>query len=135
MAEFRVRQAVSADIEHIATLLVAVDLCKPDGLESKISRCLDRSPETCLVILDNEDCVGAALSFFNGFHIFLSHIAVVAEHQHAGAGKLLHDALVDRARQLGAAGIIADSWLTAAGFFYGLGYRLPGAVFLIRSLS
>jgi N-acetylglutamate synthase-like GNAT family acetyltransferase len=135
MAQLQVRQAVSTDIEQIANVFVAVGLCKPEGLESKINRSLDRSPETCLVILDNEDCIGAALSFFNGFHIFLSHIAVVAERQDAGAGKLLHDILVDRARQLGAAGIIADSWLTAAGFFYSLGYRLPGAVFLIRGLS
>ena len=135
MAELRVRQAEPADIERIATLFIAVDLCRPDGVEAKIRRAIDSSPETCLVILDNEDYVGAALSVFNGFHVFLSHIAVVAECQRTGAGKVLHEALVDSARQLGAAGIIADSRLTATGFFYQLGYRVPGAVFLIRGLK
>jgi N-acetylglutamate synthase-like GNAT family acetyltransferase len=135
MAELRVRQAAPADIERIAQVFVAVDLCKPEGLEAKIRQCLERSSETCLVVLDGDDCVGAALSVFNGFHVFLSHIAVVADRQRSGAGKLLHDGLVGRARQLGAAGIVADSRLTATGFFYELGYRVPGAVFLIRGLK
>jgi GNAT superfamily N-acetyltransferase len=77
---------------------------------------------------------GAALAFFNGFHLFLSHIAVVAEHQRTGAGKMLHESLIDRPRQLGATGIIADSRPTATGFIHQLGYRLPGAVFLIRGV-
>ncbi|MDT5351376.1 MAG: hypothetical protein QOH91_4663 [Mycobacterium sp.] len=135
MAELRVRPAVSADVEQIAKVFVAVDLCKPEGLETKIGRSIERSPETCLVILDDEDCIGAALSFFNGFHIFLSHIAVVAERQRTGAGKLLHETLVERAREFGAAGIITDSWLTSTGFYYQLGYRVPGAIFLIRGLK
>jgi GNAT superfamily N-acetyltransferase len=135
MAELHVRQAAPADIERIAQVFVAVDLCKPEGLEPKIRQCIDRCPETCLVVLDGDDCIGAALSVFNGFHVFLSHIAVVAERQRTGAGKLLHEALVERARQLGAAGIITDSWLTSTGFYYHLGYHVPGAIFLIRSLT
>lgn len=135
MAEVSVRQAVPADIERIAEVFVAVDLCKPDGLPAKIRHCLERSPETCLVIVDGDDCVGAALSVFNGFHVFLSHIAVIADRQRTGVGKMLHKALVERARQLGAAGIITDSWLTSTGFYYQLGYQVPGAIFLIRGLK
>ena len=134
MAELLVRQATPADIDGIAQVFVAEDLCNPEGLEAKIRKSLECSPETCLLILDNDDCIGAALSVFNGFHVFLSHIAVKSRRQRSGAGKLLHDALIDRARQLGAAGIIADSRLTATGFFYKVGYRLPGAVFLIRAV-
>ncbi|QLL05828.1 GNAT family N-acetyltransferase [Mycobacterium vicinigordonae] len=135
MAPLRVRQAVSSDVEPIAELLVAVGLCKPEGLRVKIRQSIERSPETCLVILDGSDLIGAALSFFNGFHVFLSHIAVVAERQRTGAGRILHGELVDRGRKLGAAGIITDSWLTSTGFYYRLGYRVPGAVFLISSLK
>ena len=134
-AEVRARQAAPADIEGIAQVFVAADLCKPEGLQAKVRQCLERSPETCLVALDGDDRIGAALSVFNGFHVFLSHIAVVAHRRRTGAGKALHDELVERARQLGAAGIIADSRLTATGFFYELGYRVPGAVFLIRGLK
>jgi N-acetylglutamate synthase-like GNAT family acetyltransferase len=135
MAELLVRQATPADTGRIAELLVAEELCTPEGLDAKIRRCLECSPRTCLVVADNDDCIGAALAVFNGFHVFLSHIAVHRQHQRGGAGTRLHDALVDRARQLGASGIIADSRLTATGFFYDVGYRLPGAVFLIRGLS
>jgi N-acetylglutamate synthase-like GNAT family acetyltransferase len=135
MAELLVRQAVPADIEQIAKLFVAEDLCKPEGLEAKVRRSLKCSSETCFVALENGVCIGAALSVFNGFHLFLSHVAVDSNHQRAGAGRMLLEMLVDRARQLGAAGIITDSRLTATGFFYNLGYRLPGAVFLIRSVQ
>ena len=46
---------------------------------------------------------------------------------------MLHESLAERARQLGAVAIITDSWLTATGYYYKLGYRVPGAVFPIRS--
>jgi predicted N-acetyltransferase YhbS len=78
--------------------------------------------------------VGAALASFNGFHVFLSHVAVAPSHRRQGVGTALHSALVERGRSLGAAGVIVDSRLTSTPFFQRLGYRLPGAVFLIRDV-
>jgi N-acetylglutamate synthase-like GNAT family acetyltransferase len=135
MAEFLIRQAAPADVKRIAKVFVTEGLCRPEGLEAKIGRSLECSAETCLVIFDRAECIGAALSVFNGFHVFLSHIAIDSTRRGTGVGKMLHDTLVDRAHQLGAAGIIADSRLTATGFFYNLGYRVPGAIFLIRDVT
>jgi GNAT superfamily N-acetyltransferase len=100
VARILVRQAELGDVERIIDVLVAEDLCMLDGLEAKVARSLDCSPTTCLVALDGDECVGAALAVFNGFHVFLSHIAVLTTHQRTGAGTMLHEALVDRAREL-----------------------------------
>lgn len=50
----------------------------------------------------------------------------------AAAPYAVHAALVARAEALGALGIIADAWLTSTGFFYRMGYRMPGVVFMLR---
>jgi GNAT superfamily N-acetyltransferase len=75
------------------------------------------------------------LATFNGFHIFLSHIAVHEKYQGLSIARQLHDELMTHALRLGAKGIIVHSWLRTTGFYYKLGYGIPGAVFLINRLE
>ena len=77
------------------------------------------------------EVVGVILAVYNGFHVFLSHLAVIPGLQRQGVARRLHDELTEAARRLGAMGVITDSRLTTTGFFYQLGYRTPGSVFLL----
>ncbi len=128
-----IRPATPGDAPAIADLLVSSDLAG-EGALPRVTACLARGPDTCLVALEGDRVVGAALAAFNGFHLFLSHVAVAPSHRRRGVGAALHAALVERGRSLRAAGIIVDSWLSSAPFFQRLGYRLPGAVFLVRDV-
>ena len=130
-----VRNARAEDIEDICNLLVSVHLAKPDGLVARVKRSIIVSPETCFVAERSGEIVGVILAVFNGFHVFMSHMAVQDQSQGQGVGKILHANLVTASTKLGALGIITDSWLSATGFYHGLGYRLPGAVFVIRDLD
>jgi predicted N-acetyltransferase YhbS len=127
-------RASASHRDAICELFVAEDLAQADGLQARVARSLERSPETCFVAVDSDRTVGAIVAMFNGFHVFLSHMAVASSEREKGTGRALHDALVEAAKSLGAKGIITDSWLTATGFYYNLGYRLPGAIFLIRDV-
>jgi predicted N-acetyltransferase YhbS len=130
----QVRAAQANDAAGIAELLVAEELSKLNDLKPRIDLGLSRSPDTCFVAVENGELIGVILASFNGFHLFVSHFAVARSHQRSGVGAELHQHLVERGRALGALGLITDSWLTSTGFYYRLGYRLPGAVFLIRDI-
>ena len=84
---------------------------------------------------DKEQLVGAIVATNTGTHLFLSQFAVHASVRRTGIGRRLHDRLVAEGDKLGCKGIITDSWLTATPFYFDLGYRLPGSVFLIRDLN
>lgn len=85
-----------------------------------------------LVAEKDGEVVGALLAQFNGVEIFLSNIAVLEEFQDQGVGARMHRELERRAKRLGANGIITDSRMSAVGFYERQGYKIPGAVFLIR---
>jgi predicted N-acetyltransferase YhbS len=129
-----IRGATAADTAAIVELLVSSDLADAEEAARRVAACLARAADTCFVAVDEGAVVGAALASFNGFHLFLSHVAVAPSHRRRGVGSTLHAAVVERARALGAAGVIVDSWLSSAPFFHALGYRVPGAVFLIRDV-
>ena len=67
--------------------------------------------------------------FSNHYH-FVGHSEAGAENLR-GVLKHLHG---ETSRELNALGIITDSWLSAASFYHRLGYRTPGAIFLIKDL-
>lgn len=127
-----VRGAQIADAGDLARIFVGAGLCTTEGLEPRLRRSLSASPETCFVAERDANVIGGVIATFNGFHVFLSHIGVDSTHRGRGTGGMLHAAVASAAHQLGALGIIADSRLSAVPFFYELGYRIPGAVFLIR---
>ncbi|AFM24978.1 GNAT family N-acetyltransferase [Desulfomonile tiedjei] len=134
-SECKIRKAESRDLEGIAELLTVAGLCRREGLIPRLEYMLRNSPGLCLVAERHDKVIGTILGSYNGFHVLLSHVASDNSGSRAGIGGKLHHAFAQQASALGAVGIIADSWLTAAGFFYKLGYRIPGAVFLIKDLA
>ncbi len=130
-----VRNARIEDAEAACHLLVSTQLAKTEGLKVRVETSMSLSSETCFVAVHDGEIVGVLLAVFNGFHVFMSHMAVDEKYRGQGIGKMLHANLVSASTQLGAKGIITDSWLSATGFYYELGYRLPGAVFVIRDLD
>jgi len=135
IASIRVRAMVARDLDAVARLLVESGLCRRRGLRRRLETTIRACPPLCLVAESGRRPVGVLLGSFNGFHALLSHIAVAGRFRGLGAGRRLHSTFVRRARRLGARGSIADARLTSAGFFHRLGYRTPGAVFLIKNLG
>ena len=130
-----IRRAELGDVDAIVEILAETELVKDPTIKARVEALLGTSSGTCFVAEAGSTLAGALLATFNGFHVFLSHVAVRKVHRSSGLGGELHQALVARAKEVGAIGIIADAWLTAVAFYCALGYRLPGAVFLIKDLG
>ena len=134
--EKRVRRARLGDADKIVALLVESKMTERADLRKRVLSYLERSADTCFVSeAEGGSLDGVALGFFNGFHIFLSHLAVPESRQRHGIGTALHEALVTRAKAIGAIGIIVDSWLTSTAFYHNLGYRIPGSIYLIKDIG
>jgi predicted N-acetyltransferase YhbS len=129
-----VRRLSEGDVEAVCRILVRAGICQSLGLTGRVASLCDSAGSLCLVAARGEKVVGVVLATYNGFHVFLSHIAVAQDDQHQGIGRRLHEELTTNAWRLGAKGVIADSRLAATGFFYNLGYRTPGSVFLIHPM-
>jgi GNAT superfamily N-acetyltransferase len=129
-----VRRLADPDLAPVADLLVGAGLCDRAGLDGRLAGLVASPSGRGLVAEEDGRLVGALLASYNGFHVFLSHIAVAPSHRRRGVGARLHAELAGLARADGARGLIADSRLSAVGFFETLGYRIPGAVFLIRDI-
>jgi len=130
----KLRALVAGDVAHVVRLFSDVGLSTDSLAMSLESRIDDRSSVDVGAFV-GEQLVGAALATQTVSHLFLSHLAVAEAFRRRGIGRLLHDTLVEEAVRRGSKGIIADSWLTATPFYYSLGYRLPGAVFMVHDLS
>jgi predicted N-acetyltransferase YhbS len=130
-----VRRMVQGDIDAAARILAETGVCQEADLPERLAFLLEQENRLCFIAEVGGALAGVLLATYNGFHIFLSHLAVEEKHQRRGLAKLLHDELCVHAGRFGAKGIITDSWLTATGLYYNLGYRLPGAVFVINRLE
>lgn len=124
-----------ADTEAAATILADAGLCPRQDAADRIRFCVNLPNQCCLVAENAGEVIGVVLATYNGFHFFLSHIAVVESQRRRGVGTTLHVDLLERATNRGARGIIADAWTSAEGFFRKLGYRMPAAVFMIRDVK
>jgi len=133
-ANVSIRGMSISDVDDVAKLLTAVGLCKPADAANRIRRLHGRHQETCFVAECNQELVGVVLAVYTGFHVWITHVAVANGKRGTGVGQALHEKLLRTARGLGAAGIVVDSWLSSVGFYYRLGYRTPGAVFLIKDI-
>ena len=129
---------VESDLTGVARILVSTGLCEDeDDVSRRVGLLIRGGNRLCFVAVADRggQVLGALLAIFNGFHVFLSHLAVHGEHRGLGVAKRLHEELLVNAARLGAKGVIADSRLTTTGFFHRLGYRVPGVVFLINRLE
>jgi N-acetylglutamate synthase-like GNAT family acetyltransferase len=129
-----IRQAMPGDIAAIAKLLRARKLAKGGDLPARLKQLVASDMADCFVAEEDGKVVGAVLATFNGFNVFVSHIAVDETIERKGVGSALLEAVVTRAGERKATGLVVDSRLTSTTFFFRHGFRLPGAVLMIRDL-
>jgi len=127
-----IRPLTEADLAEVAALLAAQEF--GDDSAPRLRAAFAHLQNFSLVAMRADHVEAAALATFNGWHIFLSHLVVAPSAREKGIGKRLVDTLARAAAAAGAKGLIADARLSAAGFFQKLGFRLPGAVFLIKDV-
>ena len=130
----RIRRMTEDDLGAAAALMRARGLAKGRDLRERLSVLARSETADCFVAEAKADVIGVVLSSFNGFHVFISHIAVVEDLERHGIGAELLEAVVNRANQRRAVGLVVDSRLTSTTFFFRHGFRLPGAVLMIRDL-
>lgn len=127
-----IRSLVRADLPALSALLAAGQF--GDDAVRRLCDGYQHIHQFSLVAMSEAEIKGALLATFNGWHVFASHLAVIPSARRQGIARQLVETLSDRAREAGAKAIIADARLSAVGLFNALGFRVPGAVFLIRDL-
>ena len=130
-----IRPLEAGDVAAVCQILTSTRLCEREGLTERVGALCNGPNKLSLVAVRAGEVVGVVLAVYNGFHVFLSHLAVVPGLQRQGVARHLHDELMQAARRVGAIGVITDSRLTTTGFFYQLGYRTPGVVFLLHTFT
>ena len=129
-----IRTATPGDVAAIAKLMRARNLAKGGDLPQRLKQLVASSMADCFVAEEGGAAVGAVLSVFNGFTVFVSHIAVEDRIERKGVGSALLEAVVTRAKERKATSLIVDSRLTSTTFLFRHGFSLPGAVLMIRDV-
>jgi N-acetylglutamate synthase-like GNAT family acetyltransferase len=132
--EHRIRSMEASDLAAVAALIRARGLAKGKDLRERLAVLAKAETADCFVAEGEGGLIGVVLSSFNGFHVFVSHIAVAEELERHGVGAALLEAVIARATARRAVGLVVDSRLTSTTFFFRHGFRLPGAVLMIRDL-
>jgi|HubBroStandDraft_4_1064222.scaffolds.fasta_scaffold00378_9 predicted N-acetyltransferase YhbS len=132
---YAIAPLTNTDVEAAAKLLIKHDLATGKHLSTRLDRLLACNEAVCFGAKVDAELVGVLLSISNGFHVFLSHIAVERGWQRKGIGTALVDAVKSAAKKRKARGIIVDSRITTAGYFFKRAFRLPGAVFMIHDVE
>ena len=120
------------DLESACRILVDQGLCSSEGLAPRLSATLNMANADYLVTDEDGAIVGVTLSVFDGF---ISQMAVAPGAERRQIGRQMIDELVRRTRARDGKNIVVASWLGAAGFYYSLEFRMPGAVFLVRDVQ
>lgn len=125
MAEaLRIRRAVFIEEQGVPEDL------EIDGLDAP--EAWGRTAEHALLRLDGEPVATGRLLLEDGppHYAHIGRVAVLREHRGKGLGRLLMQALQERAHELGYPGITLAAQLHAIGFYERLGYRARGDIFL-----
>ena len=122
------------DLDDACGILVDRGLCAAQGLRQRLAATLELANADYLVAEEGGAVVGVTLSVFDGFSSFVSYMAVAPGAERGQVGRRMMDELVRRTQARGGRNIVAASWLSAAGFYHAMGFRTPGAVFLVRDV-
>lgn len=136
--DIKVREIQPKDVDGVVGIITRARLApslSAAALRQRVEYLLSNSANISLVAEIADGMIGCLLSSFNGFHVHISHFAVEEEWRRHGVGRMLEREMAARGKALGALGIIVDSWLTAAGFYYELGYAIPNVVFMTRGID
>ena len=87
-----------------------------------------------LVVEDDGAIVGVTLSVFDGFTSFVGYMAVDLGKDRPHLGRRMIEELARRTRARDGANIVVASWLSAAGLYYAMEIRMPGAVSPVREV-
>ena len=87
-----------------------------------------------LVTEEDGTIVVVTLSIFDGFGSYVSYTAVASDAERREIGHQMIDELVCRTRLRGGKNIVVSSWLSAAGFYHRMEFRMPGSIFLVRDV-
>ena len=122
------------DLEAACRILVEQGLCAAEGLPQRISTTMGMANADCLVAEEGDAIVGVTVSVFDGFTCFVSYVAAAPGAERQGTGRQMMDELVRRTKTRGGRNIVVASWLSAAGFYESMEFRMPGSVFLVRDV-
>ncbi len=129
-----VRTMTRDDLDSACRILVEQGLCAAEGLQQRLAATLETANADYLVAEEDGAIVGVTLSVFDGFTGFVSYMAVAPGAERRHIGRRMIGELVRRTRARGGQNIVVASWLSAAGFYERMGFRTPGAVFLVRDV-
>ena len=122
------------DLEDACRILVDQGLCAAEGLPQRLSATVNMANADYLVTEEDGAIVGVTLSVFDGFTSFVSYMAVAPGAERRRVGRQMIDELVRRTQMRDGKNIVVASWLAATGFYHSMGFRTPGAVFLVRDV-
>jgi predicted N-acetyltransferase YhbS len=108
--DFLIRSPRRADLPTLAWLLVAEQF--DDDAAGRLHDGFDRIRQFSMIAMSEAQLSGALIATFNGWHVFASHLAVMASARRRGIARRLVQSLSDRARAAGAKGVIADARLS-----------------------
>ena len=123
-----------SDLGSTCRILVDQGLCSAEGLEQRLSATLDMTNADYLVVEEDGAIVGVTLSVFDGFTSFVSYMAVDLGKERRQIGRQMILELVRRTQARDGKNLVVASWLSAAGFYYEMEFRMPGAVYLVREV-
>jgi len=123
-----------SDLGSACRILVDQGLCSAQGLEQRLSATLDMTNADYLVVEEDGAIVGVTLSVFDGFTSFVSYMGVDLGKERQQIGRQMIEELVRRTQARDGKNIVVASWLSAAGFYHAMEFRMPGAVFLVREV-
>ncbi len=123
-----------SDLESACQILVDQRLSSAEGIEPRRSTTLDMANADYLVAEEDGAIVGVTLSVFDAFSGFVSYVAVDRSEERQHIGRQMIEELIRRTRLRDGKNIVVASWLSAAGFYHAMEFRVPGAVFLVRGV-
>ena len=130
-----VRLKNDTDLVPSGQILVDQGLCSGEGLGERLSATLEMPNADYLVAEKAGAVVGVTLSVFDGFSCFVSYMVVAPGAERQQIRRQMIDELVRRTRLRNGKNIIVASRPSAAGFYYEMEFRMPGAVFLVRDVE
>ncbi len=129
-----VRAMTPDDLDAACRILVDQELCDAEGLPQRLSATMEMANADYLVAEEDGVIVGVTLSVFDGFTSFASYVAVAPGAERRQIGGQMIGELIRRTQARDGKNIVVASWLSAAGFYRSMEFRMPGAVFLVRDV-
>lgn len=123
-----IREMQNEDILTVQSLWISVgfEKCYSDQFD-EVKRMITRNPELCLVLIKEQNIIGAVMGGFDGRRGWIHHLAIHPEHQKQGMGNLLMTELTNRFDRMGVVKLkleILESNSSVINFYKSIGWNL-----------